>query len=103
MDYKINISKTAQKQIEQIIKYISDDLANPSAAANFYNKILERYNRLKDNPFIYALCNEETIQKLGYRKIVIDNYLMFYKIHEDKKEVFIARVIYGRRDYSTLL
>lgn len=103
MTYKIHVSRTAQKQIEQIIEYISDDLKNLSAATNFYTKIFESYDRLKNNPHIYALCEYESIRKLGYRKVIIGNYLMFYKIYEEKKEVFIARVIYGKRDYIALL
>ncbi|MBQ8077844.1 MAG: type II toxin-antitoxin system RelE/ParE family toxin, partial [Eubacterium sp.] len=34
-----------------------------------------------------------------YRKVIINNYIMFYRIDENKKLIYIMRFVYGRSDY----
>ena len=41
--------------------------------------------------------------KEGYRKALIKNYILFFKVFEDEKKVIVYRSIYGARDYQKLL
>ena len=40
---------------------------------------------------------------MGYRKLVVKNYVVFYLIDEKNKVVEIGRILYGRRDWLSLL
>ena len=40
-------------------------------------------------------------QRISYRYLVCGNYMIFY--HLDGGAVYIDRILYGRRDYLTLL
>ena len=55
--------------------------------------------------FPYAAPAYQPIRSLKheYRKILVQNYLMFYWVDEEKKLVTVARVVYAKRDYGRLL
>ena len=55
--------------------------------------------------FPYATPTYQPIRPLKheYRKILVQNYLMFYWVDEEKKLVTVARVVYAKRDYGRLL
>ncbi|HBT96324.1 MAG TPA: type II toxin-antitoxin system RelE/ParE family toxin [Desulfobulbaceae bacterium] len=103
MGYKLIVSRDAHEDLAGIIGYITNELANREAAASFLDEVEERYNRVINNPHIYALCNDARLERMGYRKIVIKNYLILYRIDVENKTVYIVRIVYGGRDYPELL
>ena len=52
---------------------------------------------------MYEQCRDPQLRALGYRKAIIKNYVMIYRVDEDKKIVYILRFFYGRRDYEKLI
>lgn len=52
---------------------------------------------------MYALCDNDRLKSKKYKKAVIKNYIMFYRVDEEKQTIYIMRFIYGRRDYINLL
>ena len=103
MSYKLIVSRDAHEDLAGIVRYIADELENGEAAASFLDDIEVRYKRVVDNPHIYVLCNDARLVGMGYRKIVIKNYLILYRIDEENKTVYIIRIVYGGLDYSALL
>ena len=41
--------------------------------------------------------------KHEYRKVLVQNYFIFYWVDEEKKLITIARVVYAKSDYDPLL
>jgi plasmid stabilization system protein ParE len=104
MSYKLIVSRDAHEDLAGIAGYIADELGNRETAANFLDEVEDRYERVINNPHIYSLCNDARLEmRMGYRKIVIKNYLILYRIDEENKTVYIVRVVYGGRDYPELL
>jgi toxin ParE1/3/4 len=103
MVYKLIVSKEAHIDIDNIVTYIAVELANSSAAIDFLDDVERSYRAITNNPRMYSLCDDSILKKDGYRKIVIRNYLVFYRIDEEKKIIIIVRVIYGGRNYNKLL
>ncbi len=60
-------------------------------------------NHLRQFPQIGSMVDDAYLASKGYRKLVIENYLAFHLIHEAQKEVIIMRVLYGAREYRSLL
>ena len=85
--------------MRDIIAYIKDTLIAPQAAVNFADEVKKCYAHLKTNPLIYALCNDERLAKGGYRKAVINGYIVVFKVDENIKSVHIHRFFYGAEDY----
>lgn len=103
MSYKLLISKDAHDDTSGIAKYIAHELKNPQAAVSFLDDVDESYCRVVANPRLYALCNDARLERMGYRKIVIKNYLILYRIDEGNKTVYIVRIVYGGQNYSEML
>lgn len=103
MDYKLKISKEAHQDLQDIVSYISNELVSPIAAANFLDELEKGYHAVIENPLMYALCNDDRLRKEGYRKFLVKNYIVFYRIDASAEVVYIVRVIYGRRDYGKLI
>jgi len=103
MAYKLLISMDAHNDVDDIVSYIVSELDSPVAAAEFIDELQDHYKRVIDRPHLYSYCQDERLHHLGYRKIVIKNYLVLYRIDEEKKTIYIVRVIYGRRNYPEML
>lgn len=74
-----------------------------NSAIKIVNEIEERIDMLKEFPLSGNLVQESFLVSRGYRKLVIHDYLALYVVNEQKKEVRIIRIIYGKRDYQELL
>lgn len=94
-------SPEALNDLEEIKSYIQDDLENDIAAANTLKKIFDRILELESFPKMGALLNSVTNTDNSYRYLLCNNYTAFYRIEENN--VYIVRVLYGRRDYLRIL
>ena len=66
--YKIQFSKDARKDLIDTYSYIKYNLQEPAIAEKLIAKIREEINKLKDNPTIYAVIQDEIIKKREIRK-----------------------------------
>lgn len=103
MNYNLVITKPAEKDLADILQYISKDLSAPKAANDLLDDILRCYDNISSNPLVYALCDNDRLKSKEYRKALIKNYIMLYRVDEEKQTIYIMRFIYGRRDYINLL
>ena len=103
MKYDIVVTNPAQDDLEEILNYISVDLSAPKSAIEMLNKIKSIFENLSINPLMYPLCNIDSLKAKNYRKAVINNYLMFYRVDDKNETIYIMRFIYGRRDYINLI
>lgn len=101
--YKLVITELADEDLEGIVECIAVDLANQIAASEFLSKVQECYNYLKKNPLIYALCDDRRLAKEGYRKALIKNYVLVFKVDESTKTTTVYRFFYAARDYFKYL
>jgi len=97
--YHLQIFPTAEEDFEEIVDYISGERV--SAARQFILKVETSLNNLVKFPLIGKIYEEVKIPHKGYRYIVVDNYLIFYKI--ENVSVNIYRIIHGARDYKSFL
>ncbi len=97
------ITELAAQDLDNIVSYITEQLSNPSAASRLLDDIAKCYGYLKTSPQIYEICRDSKLSRDGYRKAVINNYMLIYRIDDVTKTVFILRFFYGGRDYVKLL
>ena len=101
--YKLIISELAHQDLDSIIAYISIQLANPMAAGDFLTEVDQCYSYLKSNPMMYEKCQDKRLGSEGYRKAVIKNYVLVYKINEASQTVSVMRFFYSAQDYLKLI
>lgn len=99
--YNIEYSKESKQDLIEIKKYIKYNLQEPEVAQKLISKIRKEINTLKKNPEIYTIIDEDIIKKLEIRKLIIDNYIVFYRIKNNN--IQIVRIMYGRRNWINLL
>jgi addiction module RelE/StbE family toxin len=97
----IRYTPEAENDLTEIKEYIAGELLNPVAAANMLKKITKRIRLLEQFPEMGTPLSSIINLVTDYRFLVCANYLAFY--HIDGSDVFIIRVLYGRRDYITML
>lgn len=89
--------------MEQILSYLVVSLKNLSAASTFANEVEKHYANLKVLSFMYPECVDAHFRTRHYRKAVIRNYIMVYRVDEHTQTVYILRFFYGGQDYEKLL
>jgi len=97
--FEVRYLSTAAADLEDIFDYILQD--NPSAAASMLEKFDAAISRLAGNPCLGVVPRDERLRRLGYRMLIIAEYLVFYAVKPHT--VQIRRILHGARDYRFLL
>ena len=103
MNYKVIIAPSALDDLRNILSYIAQDLASPETAVKILNTIERAIYSLSDMPKIHALVLDDRLSALGYRKLNVKNYIVFFMVNDALKTVEIDRVLYARRDWQHIL
>ena len=101
--FNLLVTELAHQDLDHIISYIAVKLSNPKAAGDFLDEVTVCYGFLKSNPMMYERCQDRRLGEEGYRKALIKNYVLVYKINEESKIVSIMRFFYGAQDYTKLI
>lgn len=101
--YYIQITEPAERDLYNIGTYISKELLEPETAKKVVSRIAREIGTLEDMPLRNALVNDERLANRGIRKIIIDNYIVFYIVSEENKTLTIIRILYSQRDWINLL
>ena len=101
--YTLEYLPIAKKDMIEISKYIGVKLSNPTAADNLAEKMVSESEKLTDMPYKCSIYISPRPLKYEYRKLLVNNYIMFYYVDESKKNFTIARVLYAKRDFRKLL
>lgn len=101
--YKLEYLPAARQDMVEIVRYISKELQNPSAADQLAIEFIKAGDGILDFPYANPSYTPIRPLKHEYRKLLVQNYFMFYWIDEEKQLVTVARVVYAKRDYERLL
>lgn len=98
---RIIVSETAYADLDETLSYIASDLHSPGAAGKLIDRIFDSMERLDEFPLIGSAADNDILNAKGYRLLPVDNFIVFYI--PKGEEVHIVRIIYGRRDWETIL
>jgi addiction module RelE/StbE family toxin len=94
MKYKLKFLESAKGDKERIKTYLSRYY--PSTPKNFVKKLKSCIENIKEMPYMHP----EYEYYPNYRRAVVGNYLVFYKINEENKIVEIQRILPGQWDLA---
>lgn len=103
MKYRIIRTDKADEQLRDIIFYIADDSGSIDVALNYLNKIESAINRLEEFPMSGSEPRYSILLKQGYRVLIVERHLVFYKVNENEKIVTIYAIVDGRQEYKNLI
>ena len=102
-EYKVTVETMVRQDILKIRRYISNILKEPKAAKRIYDSIKAEILTLDKSPKRYPVIDEAPYASLGVRRLLVENYIAFYLVNEQKGKVQVLRVLYNRREWQGLL
>jgi len=103
-EFKIKYDDDAMFELDEIYIYIKNELKSKNVAEKIVKKIREKIAILSNFPFAYKLITKN--KNFEYRKFIIKNYIIIYKINLKEKEINILHIynqkqkIKNKKEYS---
>lgn len=102
MKYNIVRTDTADAGLRKIILYIAQNFGNDVALKKL-DEIEDRIQQLGANPDLGINPRYLVLKRQGYKVLVLEKDLVFYKVNEARKEVTIYAVVDRRQDYLNII
>jgi len=99
--YTLNFSELFRGDVKSSVSYIKHTLQAPAAAQRLKDEIKKTYKKIKETPFIYPAVPDEYLASMGFRFVMVKNYMIFYIV--EKEHINIIRFLYGHRDWINIL
>ncbi len=100
--YSVIVLQSAKDDLLGIISYFTA-LGSKKGAQRIRLKFSKGVEQLRFFPYSAPVIPDPSLDKLGFRMLFIENYLILHKVFDDEKKVLIYRVIDGRQNYYTTL
>lgn len=102
MNYKVIRTDTADSGIRKIILYVAQNFGN-TVALEKLDEMEKRILELGDNPYTGTDPRYLVLKRQGYKVLVLEKDLVFYKIDEENKKVVVYAVVDQRQDYINII
>ena len=94
--YEVIVTPHAQRNLRNIFYYIHYELKADIAAKNILNSLESAIEGLCLFPARHSFIELETFKSKGLRKVVVGNYLVYFKIYEELILVRVVAVVYAK-------
>ena len=101
--YSYRFTENAERDLDEILRYISIDLANPAAAQDLGRKMFEQIDMARAFPDSGVPVDNDFLMDKTVRKLSVDNYIIYYKAHYDEKIISVIRIVYGKRNLDEII
>ena len=102
MKYKVIRTDTADTLIHKIVLYVAQNFGTEVALEKL-EELEKSINSLESNPYLGEEPRYPVLRRQGYKVLILEKDIVFYKIDEDKKIVTIYAVVDQRQDYLSIL
>jgi len=96
MKYKIVYLPIANRDIIRIDDVLFE---YPSKAKRIFNELDSKVTSLGEMPYMWPVYQANT----EYRRMILEDHLLFYKVDEDEHKVKIFRILYGKMNIPEYL
>lgn len=103
MEYCVKITDNAIQQMQDITEYIAMELMAPDTADRWLTHMENEVRGLGFMPERIPLIEEKAWRAMGIRKLVVDNFLVYFHVDEMEKTVWVTAIVYGGRDQKYVL
>ena len=98
-EYKVIIYPTAKRDLLSVIDYLNT--LSLQDALKYHDLLTGEIASLATMPERCPRARDLALSAHGYRVLVAEKYLVFYKVVDDT--VQIHRILFGKRNYKSLL
>ena len=96
--YKVKISPRAIGELDSIYKYIANEKLAPENAKGQVDRIKTAVLNPDTFPQPHQQRNEGRYGERGYRQLLLDNYIVIFRIDEADETVYVVTVQYQGRN-----
>lgn len=97
--YVVKLYARAFRDLDNIYSYIAESLLEPETALRIVEKIEAAILSLEQMPERGALRRVGIYGDRDYRQLFVKNYVIVYRVLNDKKEVHIVTIRYVHSDF----
>lgn len=101
--YKILVSETYHRDLKGIIYYISHNFDAPFTASDLLDEIESTVSSLSSMPNRYGLVDDAYLCHKEFRKCLVKNCIIFYKVQEENKTVMVHRILHTKQNLIDIL
>jgi len=101
--FTLEITESAEADLDQITDYLGFALSNPQAALALLDEVERVSATLAGSPELFPLCSDSRLAELGYRKAIVRAYILVYEIDHAAQAVRVLRFFHGSEDYANKL
>ncbi|MCD8286369.1 MAG: type II toxin-antitoxin system RelE/ParE family toxin [Clostridia bacterium] len=102
MSYKVDVSKDALREINEIYDYILVNFKSEETAFGQAEMIFDMINSLDEMPSRFSLWPDNPLRDMNVRHITVGNYAILYTVDEEHEVVCIEHVCYAGRNIIDL-
>ena len=103
MPYKLRYLPSFVEDYWQTLHYISYNLYAPQAARRLLDQAEAAIAKLADNPNLGRVYITLDGKETPYRRLVIKNHIVFYRVDDETREIRVHRIVYGRRNLERIV
>ena len=96
--YKVMINPRAIRELDNIYEYIANERLAPENAKGQVDRIKKAVLSLDTFPQSHQERNEGRYAGKSYRQLLIDNYIVIFRIDELYKTVYVVTIQYQGRN-----
>ena len=97
MSFQVTLNDIAKEDLVIIEEYLSQFYE--STAMKFFESLERQVSLLEDSPFMCPVYEDNP----KFRRMIFDNYLLFYSVDESRSLVKIRRIFHQSRDVCQLI
>lgn len=102
--YAVRFTRHAARDLDEMFRYITYELDAEKAAKELMREVETSIANLREFPFSAPQAKDDLLARKGYRSLVVrKKYVVAYRVYEDRQQVIIHRIFYGKRDYAKLV
>lgn len=103
MNYTVELSNTAEQDIHESVRYVTLQLKNPIAGRRLLGNTIDCVDSLESFPARFPVIDDPILVIHQIHFVPVQNYLLFYQIHEPSHTVMVLRFLYGKSDWASIL
>ena len=96
--YKVMINLRAIRELDNIYEYIANEKLDSENAKGQVDRIKKAVLSLDTFPQSHQERNEGRYAGKSYRQLLIDNYIVIFRIDEPHKTVYVVTIQYQGRN-----
>lgn len=101
--WEVVVTETCYLDLREAARYVRDQPRSPDAASGLVDAFEEQVASLETFPEGCPPVADHELVRRGYRWVPVGNFMLFYTTDAQSGTVYGERLLYGARDWQSLL